>query len=128
MVTNHTSRQSCRIYTGSKSHSNITTKIAPYTALFGRKISTPYREIIFLSYREIIFFYLDRKRGLKQPKLNAEPIWNIKTNSESELDIRFNNEQPDEDSASDNSILQNVGKRRPNVRIFHQSKSHQINS
>ena len=49
----------------------------------------------------------DKKRGLKQPMLNAESIWNIETASEPELDIRFNEDTPDDDSASDNSTLQN---------------------
>ena len=40
--------------------------------------------------------------------LNAESIWNIETGSEPELDIRFNDEIREEDSASDNSTLQNV--------------------
>ena len=43
--------------------------------------------------------------------LNAESIWNIETDSEPELDIRFNEDTPDEDSASDNSTLQNVKKK-----------------
>ena len=47
----------------------------------------------------------DKKRGLKQPLLNAESKWNIETDSEPELDIRFNEEIPEEDSASDNSTL-----------------------
>ena len=42
--------------------------------------------------------------------LNGESIWNIETDSEPELDIRFNDAQPDEDSASDISTLQNVRK------------------
>ena len=43
--------------------------------------------------------------------LNAESIWNIETDSEPELDIRFNEELPEDDSASDNSTLQNVRKK-----------------
>ena len=43
--------------------------------------------------------------------LNAESIWNIETDSEPELDIRFNEDTPDDDSASDNSTLQNVKKK-----------------
>ena len=43
--------------------------------------------------------------------LNAESIWNIETDSEPELDIRFNEDIPDEDSASDNATLQNVMKK-----------------
>ena len=43
--------------------------------------------------------------------LNAESIWNIETDSEPELDIRFNEDTPDENSASDNSTLQNVKKK-----------------
>ena len=43
--------------------------------------------------------------------LNAESIWNIERDSERELDIRFNEELPEEDSASDNSTLQNVKKK-----------------
>ena len=73
---------------------NTTTKIAPYTAHFGRKINTQLSNIITkpsennLTYNNIKNFYLDKKRGLKQPMLNAESIWNIET--ELELDIRFN--------------------------------------
>ena len=43
--------------------------------------------------------------------LNAESICNIETDSEPELDIRFNEDTPDKDSASDNSTLQNVKKK-----------------
>ena len=73
-----------------------TTKIAPYTAHFGRKINTQLSNIITkssqnnLTYNNKKNFYLDKKRGLKQPMLNAESIWNIETDSEPELDIRFN--------------------------------------
>ena len=42
--------------------------------------------------------------------LNGESIWNIETDSEPELDIRFNEDIPDEYSASDNATLQNVKK------------------
>ena len=96
---------------------NTTTKIAPYTAHFGRKINTQLSNIITkpshnnLSYKNIKNFYLDKKRGLKQPMLNAESIWNIETDSEPELDIRFNEDIPDDESASDNSTLQNVKKK-----------------
>ena len=88
---------------------NTTTKIASYTAHFGRKINTQLSNIITkpshnnLSYKNIKNFYLDKKRGLKQPMLNAESIWNIETDSEPELDIRFNEDIPDDESASDNS-------------------------
>ena len=64
-----------------------------------------------MSYKNIKNFYLDKNRDLKQPMLNAESIWNIETDSEPELDIRFNEDAPDEDSASDNSTLQNVKKK-----------------
>ena len=43
--------------------------------------------------------------------LNAESIWNFETDSEPELDIRFNEDIPDEDFASDNATLQNVKKK-----------------
>ena len=43
--------------------------------------------------------------------LNAESIWIIETDSEPELDIRFNEDIPDEDFASDNATLQNVKKK-----------------
>ena len=43
--------------------------------------------------------------------LNAGSIWNIETDSEPELDIRFNEDIPDDDSASDNSTLQNIKKK-----------------
>ena len=96
---------------------NTTTKIAPYTAHFGRKINTQLSNIITkpshknLSYKNIKNFYLDKKRGLKQPMLNAESIWNVETDSEPELDIRFHEDNPDEESASDNATLQNVKKK-----------------
>ena len=61
-----------------------------------------------LTYRNIKNCYLDKKRRLKQPLLNAESIRNIMTDSQPELDIRFNEELPEEDSISDNSTLQNV--------------------
>ena len=64
-----------------------------------------------MTYNDIKNFYLDKKRGLKQPMLNAESIWNLETDSEPELDIRFNEDIPDEDSASDNATLQNVKKK-----------------
>ena len=93
---------------------NTTTKIAPYAAHFGRKINTQLSHIITkpsqnnLTYNNIKKFYLDKKRGFKQPMLNAESIWNIETDSEPELDIRFNENILEEDSASDNATLQNV--------------------
>ena len=97
---------------------NKTTKIAPYTAYFGRKINTQLSNITTkpssqnnMSYKIIKIFYLDKKRGLKQPMLKAESIWNIETDSEPELDIRSNEDVPDEDSASDNSTLLNVKKK-----------------
>ena len=43
--------------------------------------------------------------------INDEFIWNLESDSEPELDILFNNEQPDKDSASDNSTLQNLRKK-----------------
>ena len=96
---------------------NTTTKITHYTARFGRKINTQLSNITTkpsqnnLTYKDIKSFYLDKKRGLKQPMLTAESIWNIQTDSEPELDIRINEDIPDEDSASDNSTLQNVKKK-----------------
>ena len=96
---------------------NTTTKIAPYTAHFGRKINTQLSNITTkpsqnnLTYNDIKSFYLDKKRGLKQPMLNAESIWNFETDSEPELDIRFSEDIPDEDFASDNATLQNVKKK-----------------
>ena len=96
---------------------NTTTKIASYTAHFGRKSNTQLSNITTkpsqnnLTYKNIKNFYLDKKIGLKQPILNAESIWNIETDSEPELDIRFNEDIPEEDSASDNSTLQNVKKK-----------------
>ena len=96
---------------------NTTTKIAPYTAHFGRKVNTQLSNITTkpsqnnMSYKNIKNFYLDKRRGLKQPMLNAESIWNIETDSEPELDIRFNEDTPDEDSVSDNSTLKNVKKK-----------------
>ena len=64
---------------------NTTTKIAPYTAHFGKKINPQLSSVTNkpsqnnLTYRNIKNFYLDKKRGLKQPMLNAESIWNIAT-------------------------------------------------
>ena len=43
--------------------------------------------------------------------LNVESIWNIETDSEPELDIRFNEDLPEDDSASDISTLQNLKKK-----------------
>ena len=60
--------------------------------------------------------------------LNAESIWNIETDPEPELDIQFNDAQPDEDSASDNSTLQNVRKKATKRKNILPKKSHQINS
>ena len=57
---------------------NTTTKIAPYTAHFGRKVNTQLSNITTkpsqnnMSYKNIKNFYLDKRRGLKQPMLNAE--------------------------------------------------------
>ena len=96
---------------------NTTTKIAPYTSHFGRKINTQLSNIITkpshknLSYKEIKNFYLDKKRGLQQPMLNAASIWNVETDSEPELDIRFQENTQDEESASDDATLQNVKRR-----------------
>ena len=96
---------------------NTTTQITPYTAHFGRKANTQLSNITTkpsqnnLTYKNIKNFNLDKRRGLKQPMLNAESIWNIETDSEPELDIRFNEDTPDEDSASDNSTPQNVKKK-----------------
>ena len=79
---------------------NTTTKMASCTAHFGRKINTPQSNITTkasphnLIYREIKIFYLDKKRGLKQPMLNAEPIWNIETDSEPKSDIRSTMNKP----------------------------------
>ena len=74
-----------------------------------------------MTYRDIKNFYLDKKRGLKQPILNAESNWDIETDSEPELDIQFNEELPDGDSASDNATLQNVKKKatkRKNISLI----------
>ena len=93
---------------------NTTTKIVPYTAHFGGKINTTPSNITTkvaqnnLTYREMTNFYIDKKRGLKQPMWNAKSIWNNGTDSETELDIRFNDAHHYEDLASDNSTLQNV--------------------
>ena len=59
---------------------NTTAKIAPYTAHFGRKINTQLSNITTkpsqnnLTHNDIKSFYLDKKRGLKQPMLNAKSI------------------------------------------------------
>ena len=60
-----------------------------------------------LSYKGITNFYLDKKRGLKQPMLNAETIWNLESDSEPELDIQFQ-QAIDKDDSSDQSTLQNL--------------------
>ena len=62
---------------------NTTTKIAPFTAHFGRKPNTRISNITSrtspknLSYNEITNFHLDKRRGLKQPMLKADTIWNL---------------------------------------------------
>ena len=74
---------------------NSTTKIAPFTAHFGRKNNTSLSNITTgtstknLSYKGITNFYLDKKRGLKQPMLNAETTWNLESDSKLELVIQF---------------------------------------
>ena len=92
---------------------NTTTKISPFTAHFGRKHNTPISNITTqtstknLSYNDIIKFYLDKKRGLKQPMLKADTIWNLESDSEPELDIQLHPPIEEEES-SDQSNLQNV--------------------
>ena len=92
---------------------NTTTRIPPFTAHFGRKHNTPLSNITTqtssrnLSYNNIKNFYLDKKRGLKQPMLKPDTIWNLESDSEPELDIQIL--QPNnEDDSSDQSTLQNV--------------------
>ena len=95
---------------------NTTTKIAPFTAHFGRKPNTPISNITSrtspknLSYNEITKFHLDKRRGLKQPTLKAGTIWTLKSDSEPQLDIQF---QPtiEGDDSSDQSTLQNIKKK-----------------
>ena len=93
-----------------------TTRISPFTAHFGRKHNTPISNITTqtspenLPYNDIIKFYLDKKRGLKQPMLKAENIWNLESDSEPELDIQFQ-QTIDEEDSSDQSTLQNVKKK-----------------
>ena len=95
---------------------NTTTKIAPFTAHFGRKPNTPISNITSrtspknLSYNEITKFHLDKRRGLKQPMLKADTIWNLESDSEPHLDIQF---QPtiEGDDSSDQSTLQNIKKK-----------------
>ena len=66
---------------------NSTTKKAPFTEHFGRKNNKSISNITTrsstknLSYKGITKFYLDKKRGLKQPMLKAESIWNLETDS-----------------------------------------------
>ena len=43
--------------------------------------------------------------------LNPASIWNVETDSEPELDIRFHEDMQEEESASDDATLQNVKKR-----------------
>ena len=62
-----------------------------------------------LSYKGITNFYLDKKRGLKQPMLNAETFWNRELDSEPNLDIQIQ-KAIDEDDSSDQSTLQNSAK------------------
>ena len=95
---------------------NTTTRIPPFTAHFGRKHNTPISNITTqtstknLSYNEITKFYLDKKRGLKQPMLKADTIWNLESDSEPELDIQFQQTIDEEDSL-DKSTLQNIKKK-----------------
>ena len=95
---------------------NTTKKIAPFTAHFGRKPNTPISNITSrtspknLSYNEITKYHLDKRRGLKQPMLKSDTIWNLESDSEPQLDIQF---QPsiEEDDSSDQSTLQNIKKK-----------------
>ena len=106
---------------------NSTTKISPFTAHFVRKHNTPISNITTqpstknLSYKDITKFYLDKKRGLKQPMLNAETIWNLESDSEPHLDIQFQ-QAIDEEDSSDQSTLQNVQKKAIKRKNISQSK------
>ena len=68
-----------------------------------------------MTYRNIKKIYLDQNRGLKQPMLNAKSNWIIETDLEPELDIRFNEEPPEEDLASNNSTLQKKATKRKHI-------------
>ena len=98
---------------------NTTTKISPFTAHFGRKHNTPISNITTqtstknLSHNDITKFYLDKKRGLKQPMLKADTIWNLESDSEPELDIQLHPPIEEEES-SDQSTLQNVKRKAIN--------------
>ena len=60
-----------------------------------------------LPYKGITNCYLDKMRGLKQPMLYAETIWNLQSDSEPELDIQFQ-QAINKDDSSDQSTLQNL--------------------
>ena len=63
-----------------------------------------------LSYKGITDFYSDKKKGLKQPMLNAETIGNLESDSQPDLDIQFQ-QAIDEEDSSDQSTLQNIKKK-----------------
>ena len=89
-------------------------KIAPFRAHFGRIINTTLSNITTksstnnLPYKNIKSFYLDKKRVLKQAMLNSKSIWKLELDSKPQLDIRFQDEEPGEESASTQSTLQNL--------------------
>ena len=95
---------------------NTTTKIAPYTAHFGRQINTQLSNIITkpshknMSYKKIKNFLFRQEEGPKATH-SERGIHMECSDSEPELDIRFHEDIQDEESASDDATLQNVKKR-----------------
>ena len=60
--------------------------------------------------------YLEKER-LRQPIFDTASIWNLDSDSEAELDIRFYDEASDMGSTSDKSALQTVKKRAEKSKI-----------
>ena len=69
-----------------------------------------HREIVTLTQNCQPCIKIDKRRGLKQPMLKADTIWNLESDSEPQLDIQFN-PAIDEDDSSDQSTLHNLKKK-----------------
>ena len=81
-----------------------------------------HREIVTLTQNCQPCIKIDKRRGLKQPMLKADTIWNLESDSEPQLDIQF---QPtiEGDDSSDQSTLQNIKKKAiKQKKQFKQSK------
>ena len=69
-----------------------------------------HREIVTLTQNCQPCIKIDKRRGLKQPMLKADTMWNLESDSEPQLYIQF---QPtiEEDDSSDQSTLHNIKKK-----------------